>query len=232
MGGNEPEYTKAGWRKGGEQLQKIENREEWRKTFGPNTNYPDALFGAETEDYIHFSSDYFAATSVMNIPSYNSLDQAILLCDWKQPSDHFQIQADLTYGATLTHVNDDLPKDDIRFYAKLQRFYRQEGDQSAYASKRSLDRLCILRGNTIKVYKEKGWGSKRTLRSVSGKPERTLQINDYIIDADALQVNTQPSITKTGIHDNVKPNQIIFRGTCTQTDSNWGSNKKDQIWVL
>merc|ERR1711964_402420 len=94
--GEEPDYTKAGWRKAGEQTQKIENGKEWRETVGKA--FKDALFKAETEDYIHFSSDYFAATSVMSIPSYEALDKAILLSDWKQPSDHFQIQADLEYG--------------------------------------------------------------------------------------------------------------------------------------
>merc|ERR1711964_169209 len=100
--GEEPDYTKAGWRKAGEQTQKIENGKEWRETVGKA--FKDALFKAETEDYIHFSSDYFAATSVMSIPSYHDLDKAILLSDWKQPSDHFQIQADLEYGA-LALVN-------------------------------------------------------------------------------------------------------------------------------
>merc|ERR1711964_869436 len=97
--GEEPAYTKAGWRKAGEQTQKIENGKEWRETVGKE--FKDALFKAETEDYIHFSSDYFAATSVMSIPSYHDLDKAILLSDWKQPSDHFQIQADLEYGAIV-----------------------------------------------------------------------------------------------------------------------------------
>merc|ERR1711964_134123 len=96
--GEEPDYTKAGWRKAGEQSQKIENGKEWHDTVGKE--FPNALFKAETEDYIHYSCDYFAATSVMSIPSYHALTPAILLSDWKQPSDHFQIQADLTYGTT------------------------------------------------------------------------------------------------------------------------------------
>merc|ERR1711964_588996 len=114
----EPEYTTAKWRKGGEQLEKIEKRNEWIKNHlpegwtmttgkdgtneyhGPNgeTQLTSPIdFGAENEDYIFFYKDDFEVKQVMSIPEYSELGENLLL-DWRHPSDHFHIQADLEYA--------------------------------------------------------------------------------------------------------------------------------------
>jgi len=94
----EPAFTKAGCRKGGEQLPKIENKAEYKKT----TNDTKAEeFGCETEDYIFFTNDKFSIDSVLSIPEHTELGEN-LLPDWKHPSDHLHIQADLVYVGKST----------------------------------------------------------------------------------------------------------------------------------
>jgi len=97
--GHEPAFTKAGWRKGGEQLPKIENRVDYEEESKRNGFAPigkDNTFGAETEDYIFFNQDGFTVNSVLDIPEYGKLGTN-LLPNWSHPSDHLHILADLMY---------------------------------------------------------------------------------------------------------------------------------------
>merc|ERR1711964_676327 len=79
--GKESEYTTFKVRKGGEQLGKIEKKGH-----------------KEAEDYIFASG--FAVTSILEIPNYKDVQEqnSSLLPNWRHPSDHFHIQADLEYS--------------------------------------------------------------------------------------------------------------------------------------
>merc|ERR1711964_329353 len=97
--GKEPPFTKAGWRKGGEQLPKIENRDTYMELVNKDEKNYDPKgeeFGAETEDYIFYDSNFFDVARVLSIPDHSKLGRN-LLPDWRHPSDHFHIQADLVY---------------------------------------------------------------------------------------------------------------------------------------
>jgi len=135
--GIEYSFTKAAVRDGGEQLPKIENRKDYEEEtlakFGPigekNT------FGAEIEDYIYFKENGFYVNSVLGIPRYQELGKK-LLPNWRHPSDHLHLVADLIYKQLSQHLINQplvLEKSIECSSCKKEIFCRSDGIAHAHA---------------------------------------------------------------------------------------------------